>query len=158
MIGHWSKVQGKIAPSSGEAELMAANLGLSSLAGTVQLQLELNQDDVTAYKRKHPIDANACKGMLLRRGVGAIKHLEVRDLWGQEIVRRLGVLVTKIPREVNSADALASVCGPQDLADHLNRMGLDFDTVPAHECLMMIALSLLGAPLSNREPEHRCPV
>ena len=98
LVGHWSKVQGKIAPSSGEAELMAANLGLSSLAGIVQLQLELDQSDVTAYKLKHFIDASACKGMLLRRGVGAIKHLKVRDLWGQEIVRRLGVLVTKFPR------------------------------------------------------------
>ena len=133
---------------------MAANLGLSSLAGIVQLHLEVNRQEVSTYTLKHFIDASACKGMLLRRGAGAIKHLEVRDLWGQELVRRLGVLVTKVPREINSADALASACGPQDLRDHLTRMGLEFDTLPADECLMTVVDSLMGLPL-RRGDEQR---
>ena len=64
--------------------------------------------------------------MLMRRGSGSIKHLEVRDLWGQELVRRLGVSVVKIPREFNVPDMLASPGSHSEFHEHLNKLGVQY--------------------------------
>ena len=62
-------------------------------------------------------DASACRGMLLRSGVGRIKHLTTKQLWAQGAVASYGVVIEKIPRAVNNADAFthsvwAGVDGP----------------------------------------------
>ena len=51
-------------------------------------------------------DASACRGMLLRHGVGKVKHLSVKQLWSQEVVQCFGVQVDRIPRAENPADLL----------------------------------------------------
>ena len=127
MIARWSKLQGKVAPSSGEAELFSGNVGLSALTGTVNLMREvMGQEDYASGALNHYVDATACKSMLLRRGAGAVKHLEVRDLWGQELVKRYGITVIKIPREQNGADVLASASAPADFDRHLGLMNIEF--------------------------------
>ena len=67
---------------------------------------------------------------MLRRGAGSVKHLSVRDLWGQEIVRDYGVLVEKIDRKDNSADAMASACVAKDLDRHMASIGIEFKDLP----------------------------
>lgn len=74
----------------------------------------------------HQVDASACRSMLLRKGVGGIKHLEVRDLWGQEIVSRYQIIVSKIPRERNVADALASPSARKDVQSKLESAGVRY--------------------------------
>ena len=54
----------------------------------------------------HYLDASAAKGAIMRKGAGRIKHLEVRQLWGQYVVERFGVTVVKIPRKDNVSDTL----------------------------------------------------
>ena len=102
MIGHWSKLQNNPAPSSGEAELNAGAKGLSEMLGVRHLleQLGVNTGLV------HYIDASAAKGVMMRRGAGRTKHLEVRQLWSQHMVDRFRVEVVKIPRRLNLADNL----------------------------------------------------
>ena len=123
-IGPRTKVQGKVAPSSGEAELMSANMGPSTLAGAVQLHQELTGFEIRSYHLMHRVDAVARRGVLLRRGAGAVKHLEVRELWGQEVIRRLGILVEKVPRPAKVFDVMASINKPTGFHQHLN---LDFE-------------------------------
>ena len=144
LVGHWCKVQGKIAPSSGEAELMSANVGLSSLAGVVQLHMELTGSTIPDYELHHKIDAAACRGMLLRRGAGAIKHLEVRDMWGQEIIRRLGVILKRIPRKENVSDMMASINAPKDFMEHLSNLGLNFFMTCQEMSVLDVLYSCLG--------------
>ena len=127
ILGHWSKVQGKIAPSSGEAELFAANVGLSQFAGVINLQRELHSESFGEGKLSHCTDASACRGILLRRGAGAIKHLEVRDLWGQEMVRRYNLEVRKLPRALNPSDLLASASDAKSFEEHLTQLGVWFE-------------------------------
>ena len=68
-------------------------------------------------------DASACRGMLLRRGVGRVKHLSTKQLWAQGAVESFGVNIVKIPRAQNSADAFTHVLSGQALQDHLRRVG-----------------------------------
>ena len=49
LVCHWSKIQAKVAPSSGEAELYASNTGLSALAGVVNLDKELTTTQISEY-------------------------------------------------------------------------------------------------------------
>ena len=107
MVGHRSKLQNSPSPSSGEAELNAATKGKSEVLG---IRHFLEQVGVTVRMR-HFIDASAAKGTLLRKGAGKIKHLEVRQLWGQYAVEKYGTVVIKIPRRVNLADTLIHPVG-----------------------------------------------
>ena len=56
--------------------------------------------------------------------MGGIKHLEMRDLWCQGIVKKYDIAVRKIPRERNPADLLASPCNKADMTKFMMLMGL----------------------------------
>ena len=102
LIGHWSKLQGTPAPSSGDSELTAASKGISEVLGVRHLLVQLDIPvQITQY-----IDASAAKGTLLRKGAGKIKHLEVKQVWCQAMVEKYFLEVLKIPRKQNLADVL----------------------------------------------------
>ena len=109
-----------MALSSAEAELNAMVKGLVEAVSIWNLVQELWQKEVAieAYT-----DASACRGMLLRRGVGRVKHLSTKQLWAQDAVESFGVNIVKIPRAQNSADAFTHYLGSQEMYDHLRRMG-----------------------------------
>ena len=71
--------------SSGEAELYAANhgaaqgLGCQSFLGDVGIGTSLNVW----------IDAKATMGIINRRGLGKVRHLDVNDLWLQDGSQKL---------------------------------------------------------------------
>ena len=120
VLGHWSKSQASVALSSAEAELNAMVKGLVEAVSIWNLVQELWQKEVAieAYT-----DASACRGMLLRRGVGRVKHLSTKQLWAQGAVESFGVNIVKIPRAQNSADAFTHALSGQALQDHLRRVG-----------------------------------
>ena len=72
---HWSKAQSNVALSSAEAELNACVKGLSELIGLFNL---ISETIGVVPSLKLCTDASACRGMLLRHGVGKGKHLSVR--------------------------------------------------------------------------------
>ena len=100
---HWSKMQSNIASSSAEAELNACVKGLSEGLGLLNLISEALR---VGPSLSFCIDASACRGMLLRHGAGKAKHLSVKQLWAQEVVRCFGVQVYRVPRVNNFADLL----------------------------------------------------
>ena len=51
-----------------------------------------------------PTDASACKGMLWWHGVGKVEHLFKKELWCQGAIATYGVVVHKIPRDMNGGD------------------------------------------------------
>ena len=87
LIAAYSRVQSRIAVSSGEAELYAGMRGISETLGFVHLMLEFKSSDLGRIV--HRVDASACRAILLRHGCGGLKHI-VKSLWVQEAVR--GVL------------------------------------------------------------------
>ena len=118
-IAHWSKLQSNVALSSGEAELNAAVKGLSEVIGAFELLKEMTHEEVQVELLT---DASSCKGMLLRHGVGKVKHLSTKHLWSQGAVEAYGIVVKKIPRLQNGADCLTHLISAAEIETHLKQM------------------------------------
>jgi hypothetical protein len=125
-LHHWSKVQSNIALSSGEAELNAAVKAISESIGIKEIMKETFDIDI---KIRLNVDASACRGILLRRGSGKVKHLATKQLWVQAAVECHGIVVRKIGREFNSADLLTHPSAHDGVVQALKQMG--FKLVPA---------------------------
>ena len=73
---------GDVAISSGEAELYAIVKGGQQGIGMQSLLADLQVDvGIQLYT-----DASAAKGMVKRKGIGKVKHIEVNQLWIQDYV------------------------------------------------------------------------
>ena len=98
----WSRTQQLIALSSAEAELNASiKAGVEGL-GVANMAEEMGK----AHKVRVLCDASANVGISHRAGAGKVKHLDIRQLWLQERVSIGDLTIEKIPRAVNSSDAL----------------------------------------------------
>ena len=107
VLKSWCKQQKVVALSSGEAELYSAVklgcelMGIKSLATDFGITVDLHM-----Y-----IDAKATIGMLSRRGVGSLKHVETNQFWLQDVIRNKVVSLHKIPTDDNVADILTKYLG-----------------------------------------------
>ena len=72
-----SKTQSTIATSSAESEQLSSVKGAAEGIGLVSLAKDLG---IAIGVRLH-IDAAAALGILERRGVGKVRHLDVGPLW-----------------------------------------------------------------------------
>ena len=117
VLGTWSRTQATIALSSGEAELNGSLKGASELLGASAILLETGHTMELVIEG----DSSACQGTLHREGVGRMKHLEVRQLWLQSLVKEERVRFQKIPRAQNAADTLTKHWGP-DAQTHFDRV------------------------------------
>ena len=102
-LGHWSRTQATVALSSGEAELNAALKAGAEILSMKTLLAELG----VAVQGHMYGDSSACSGTLHREGTGRIKHLQIRQLWLQQVIRTGTLTFTKISRDDNPADSLA---------------------------------------------------
>ena len=102
VIKCWSKGQHNLAKSSAEAELYAANLGGEQAIGVQTLMRELGHEMTINIH----IDSSAALGVLMRKGIGKIRHLDVADLWMQKALREDKLQLKKIDGVWNDADLL----------------------------------------------------
>ena len=91
-VRSWSKDQAKVARSSGEAELYAGNDGASQGMGLQSTMKELGWPAPLELQ----VDANATIGILHRRGLGTMRHLEVEELWLQQELYKEQLKVKKV--------------------------------------------------------------
>ena len=110
-ISWWCKLQSNIALSSCEAELNAALKGAVEGLNVQRLAASLG-DDLPLELRT---DASAARGVILRQGVGKVRHLQVKQLWLQDNVAAGELTIVKIPRAENCSDALTHPWGANDL-------------------------------------------
>jgi hypothetical protein len=102
LLKSWSKTQGSIALSSGEAEFYAAikgcaeGIGIKSLLGDLGMEVKVEVVQ----------DSTAAKGTATRTGIGKIKHLDTGWLWIQDVVRAGLIVLRKINGKVNPADLM----------------------------------------------------
>ena len=89
LIAAWSRVQPRIALSSGVAGLYA---GMRETLAVVHMMREFKTNNWGRIV--HDVDASACRASVLRRGCGGLKHIIVKSLCVQEAVREL----TSLPR------------------------------------------------------------
>ena len=69
-------------------------------------------------------DAAAAIGIVRRRGLGKVRHLDVTDLWLQERIRMKDLEVEKVDGKDNLADALTKILARPLLVKHLVGMNI----------------------------------
>ena len=101
--GHPCRLQVQFALSSGEAELYSSVHGVREFVGFFNLLRGRFGEDWSIFS------VELILPLVLRRGAGGTNHLQVKDLWVQEVVRNYGIKVVKIPEELNVATLLHPV-------------------------------------------------
>ena len=85
-IKTWSSTQGAYALSSAEAEFYGMIEGITRAKGLMSLARELGFEEMSSVIRLGT-DSSAAKSFVRRRGLGRMRHIDVRDLWLQKEVR-----------------------------------------------------------------------
>ena len=108
LIKSWSKVQALTALSTAEAELYAACLGSQHAIGMQSIA----QDMGIGVALSLEVDATAALWIMNRTGLSRMRHVDVRFLWLQDMVKNGDTKVFKVFGTANTADlgtkALAS--------------------------------------------------
>ena len=125
-VKSWSYTQSTLTLSSAEAELVAfvksaaEALGAKSLAADLGLELAVEMF----------VDASAAIGIANRMGIGRVKHLDVKDLWVQEQLRRKAFRLTKIAGDANPADVGTKPLSIWEMETKLGAVGVHVSRTP----------------------------
>ena len=120
MLKHWSSTQQTIAQSSGEAKLKGIVKGAAEGLGLQSVGKDLNiEHDVHVYT-----DSNAAMGMVARKGMGRVRHIEVGELWIQDAVKNKVLTVNKVKGDDNPADILTKYIEQGKIHQHCHNMRL----------------------------------
>ena len=108
VVKSWSSTQATIAQSSGEAEYYSVARAAAEGLGIQALMADMGFD---AEVEVH-VDSSSAKSISSRIGLGKLRHMEVKFLWIQEVVRTKRIRMKKVRGDSNPADILTK---PQSL-------------------------------------------
>ena len=118
-----SATQQAIALSSAEAELYAMVEAVTRAKGLNSLAREVGfvgLDNVIWLGT----DSSAAKSFVNRRGLGRMRHLDIRDMWLQKEVLEGNVVVAKVAGTRNPADLMTKVLSISDISARRPMMNL----------------------------------
>ena len=115
ILRSWSTTQATIATSSGEAELFAMYEGTARGIGMHSVMSELGLVPRLALLRVYT-DSSVAKSFVSTRGLGKMRHVEVKLLWLQQHVQTGKLVVGKVSGTANIADVLTKYHGVETLA------------------------------------------
>ena len=121
-IKTWSKTQAVVAKSSAESELFGIVKASCEGLGCATLAQDLGR---TMKVRVH-VDANAAIGIVERKGINKVRHLEVDVLWLQEAQARRILPLQKIAGKKNPADLMTKHVDSVLALEHLETLMLEF--------------------------------
>ena len=121
LIKTWSKTQSLIALSSAESELYGVVKAASEALGI----MSVTQDFGRPLKAKVFADASAALGIIVRRGLGKVRHIDTNFLWVQEISARREIDFNKIPGGANEADMMTKGVTREIMERHVKELGLN---------------------------------
>ncbi len=110
VVKSWSVTQKVTALSSGEAEHYAIVKGASQGIGIRSMLQDFQINHASQRLVEIKEDSSAAKGIASRRGLGKLKHIDIKELWIQEKVNSGELEITKVRGTVNLADALTKYC------------------------------------------------
>ena len=120
LLKHWSSTQQTVALSSGEAELKGIVKGAAEGIGMQNIA-----KDLSIYYDIHLFtDSSAAMGMVARKGMGKVRHIEVGELWIQDAVRNKVLTVNKVKGDDNPADILTKYIEQGKIHQHCHGMRL----------------------------------
>ena len=70
-------------------------------------------------------DSSAAKSFVSRRGLGKMRHLEIRDLWLQKEVNEGKVEVSKIRGDCNPADLMTKILTNAEIKTRLRAISME---------------------------------
>ena len=121
-VKHWSRTQKARALSSGEAEYYAIVIGRAESLGLQALAEDLGwKAEVRLWT-----DSSAAKAVANRRGLGKLRHVELKCLWVQDTVKEGRVKLKTVRGEENVADHLTKPKTRSDIEELLKTVGAEF--------------------------------
>ena len=122
-IKTWFASQRAFASSSAEADFYAMIEAVTRAKGLLSLSSEMGFGRV--YNVVHlGTDSSAAKSFVSRRGLGKMRHVEIRDLWLQKEVREGKVLVHKVVGTESPADLMTKILKIGENGDRLRGMSI----------------------------------
>ena len=115
----WCATQAPVALSSAEAELVVAVRGASEGLSMQALVRDFGHE---CQLRVH-VDSSAAIGIVRRKDVRKIRHLDTRLLWIQERVQAGDLEVVKVAGSENPADLMTKHLSDEALSGCLARLG-----------------------------------
>ena len=122
LLKAYSRTQSNIALSSAEAELYATVVAASEGLGMKAMAKDFGMS-LDPYIN---VDASAAIGIMQRKGLGKLRHLDTQSLWVQDAVRQKKVIVEKVKGTENPADLMTKHLDGPAMNDMLNRCGIQF--------------------------------
>ena len=122
MMG-WSTTQGVIALSSGEAEYYGMVKGASQALGMKSMMTDFDIE----VKIEVKTDSSAAKGMATRKGSGKVRHIEVCQLWLQELSSKGKIRITKVRGDRNYADILTKHVDKKTMDRYVTEMSMRWE-------------------------------
>ena len=105
--------------SSGKAEYYAIVKGAERGIGIRSMLKDFQISEASNRHVEVKEDSSAAKGIASRRGLGKLKHVDIKELWIQEKVLDGDLKITKVPGTTNLADALTKYCDVQVINHHI---------------------------------------
>ena len=141
LIKCYSKTQQNIALSSGEAELYAIVRASSEVLGIMALYADWG----ITMEGKIWADASAALGIVNRRGLGKVRHLDTSMLWVQEAAIKRTLTYSKVWGEHNIADLFTKFLDKAKGDFHSEALGLEF---LCEQSSIALGLDILSRPLA----------
>ena len=118
-VKHWGRTQATRALSSGEAEDAALVIGCAEGLGIQGLMKDLGVD----WKVRIWSDSSAARAIVGRRGLGKMRHVELRLLWVQDVAKSGVIELVKIRGDGNLADHLTKPKTRKEMKEILDMVG-----------------------------------
>ena len=121
-VKHWSRIQKARALGSGEAEYYAMVTGCAEGLGLQALAEDLGwRVEVRLWT-----DSSATKAVPNRRGLGKLRHVELKWLWVQDMVKEGKVQLKTVKETENAADHLTKPKCREEVEVVLRNVGSEF--------------------------------
>ena len=120
VIHYWSRTQPVIALSTCGAELLAVSAGAVEGRYIQNVLAELSRKAIIRIYS----DSSSARAVVMRRGPGRLRHMEIRHLWLQDEMRSKRIEIRAVPTADNPADMMTKALGRKSLELQSARVGL----------------------------------
>ncbi len=118
----WSKTQATVALSSAEAELYAAVKASAEALGILSVYKDFGKTMQASILG----DASAALGIIKRKGIGKMRHVNTNFLWVQEKSASKELVYSKVSGKENPADLFTKFLSCDDIDRHMAKMGNEY--------------------------------
>ena len=122
LIKSWSRQQNLVSLSSAEAELYGLVKASSEALGIKSMAKDFGQDlQIRVFA-----DASAALGIVHRKGLGKVRHIDTNTLWVQQAAFSKRIAYLKVKGTVNPADLLTKHLAEALRLQHATAVGIQF--------------------------------